>query len=73
MISVPTYKDERSTSVALTPKLRHWLFSRAQYNDRSVQVEMLTLVTWALNQIMERDLAALAEILAAGPAPQTPG
>ena len=63
LISVPAYQNEKSTSVSLTPRLRHWLHSRAQYNDRSVQVELVSLLAYALDLIMERDLAMLADYL----------
>lgn len=59
LITVDTYSKQKSTSVSITPRLRHWLVSRVQYNDRTIQVELLSLVTFALNHIMERDLALL--------------
>lgn len=62
MISLGSYSTERSTSVSITPRLRHWLSTRAQYNDRSIQVELLALVSYSLDDIMERDLQALSEI-----------
>lgn len=72
-VQVESYSDRPSTSVSLTPRLRSWLFSRAQYHDRTVQMELLMLVTFALEHIMERDLAWLTEMLGKGlgvPAPE---
>lgn len=73
MISVGDYSKTRSTSVSITPRLRRWLEARAQYNDRSIQVELLALVSYALDDIMERDLRALSEHPHTGPAEPAPG
>lgn len=70
LITIDPYSNEPSTSVSLTPRLRHWLASRAQYNDRTVQVELLSLVTWSVEKIMERDLALLLGADQATPAPE---
>lgn len=69
LISISPYGKASSTSVSITPRLRHWLFSRAQYNDRTIQVELLSLVTFALEHIMERDLALLLGADQEQPAP----
>lgn len=73
MISIDQYSTEKSTSVSITPRLRHWLSSRAQYNDRTIQVELLSLITFSLDHIMERDLATLARILGADQEEPEPG
>lgn len=70
LITLDKYSEAKSTSVSITPRLKHWLSSRAQYNDRTIQVELLSLITFALQHIMERDLALL---LAADPAEPAPG
>lgn len=73
LISVPSYRDEKSTSVCLTPRLHHWLHSRANYNDRSVQVELVSLLAYALDLVMERDLAMFVQTLEADPEEPVPG
>lgn len=65
LIPIAAYGKEPSTSVCLTPRLRHWLESRVQYHDRTLQVELLSLVTYALGDIMEREIEALARHLGA--------
>lgn len=72
MVSMAPYHESKSTSVSITPRLRHWLMSRAQYNDRSIQIELVSLVNLALEEIMERDLLRLSEQLEAGPVEHAP-
>lgn len=72
VISTPTYQDSPSTSVSLTPRLKAWLNSQALYNDRTLQVELLMLVVFALEDIMERDLALIEQWSAADPAAPAP-
>lgn len=68
LVSVPSYREQKSTSICLTPRLHHWLHSRANYNDRSVQVELVSLLAYALELVMERDLALLVQSLDKGQA-----
>jgi hypothetical protein len=70
IVDVQSWKNCRNTSISLTPRLKSWLHSRAQLNDRPVQAEILLLVSFALDHIMERDIAIL---IAADPAGHAPG
>lgn len=70
LITLDEYSNVKSTSVSITPRLKHWLASRAQYNDRTIQVELLSLITFALQHIMERDLALLLAADPGAPAPE---
>lgn len=56
-----------STSVSLTPRLRAWLSSYALFNGRSIQVELVMLTSFALDDIMNRDLALIARWSEEGP------
>lgn len=69
IVDVPSWKNCRNTSISLTPRLKSWLNSRAQINDRPVQAEILLLVSFALDHIMERDIATLIAVDQAGHAP----
>lgn len=60
IVEVPNWKTSALTSVALTPSLRNWLCFQASYYDRPVQSEILRLVVFALDDIMERELALLS-------------
>lgn len=59
-VEFASYADSPSTSISLTPRLRAWLTSEALYNDRSIQVELIMLVEFALSDIMRRDLELIA-------------
>lgn len=73
IIPIASYPTSGSTSICLTPRLRHWLESRVQYNDRTLQIEILSLVTFALADVMEREIEALARTLAGDQAKLEPG